>query len=1379
MKSIKIFLIFVVFVFSTQGYLHAQNSKSEYSFVNIEQENTQRAVSTIVQDSMGLIWMGTNGVGLRKYNGIDITTYTQDVNDSKSLSNSLIFTSYIDSSDRLWVGTETGLDVYDRELDIFNAVQLKDGTALEGGVLINAIQDGINGELLVGSYYHGVFRVDPETLRSESIPFQSTLAKSVIQVTGILKSVSGKIFIATNHGLFEYDGVKIMPSQILNDYNKRIKNPNRNIITMFQDKEGAIWLGTFSDGLIKVKLQPSGNYKINNYPISQQRVLAIDQAGDGNIICGTENDGLFVLSTDGTLIKNYRYDKTDVHSVKSNSIWSVFVDNQERIWIGYYNKGVGVYDKLYDKFNNNESLYHINNSLILSSVTAIVSDEEGRLWFGLDGGGIDVYDSVEEKIVHLKDNQNPIAKNLNAVAVTGMFFDSQNNLWVGTWDSGIYFLPKNTSTFINYTTSNTNGGLTNNRIMTFDEDKNGIIWIGSYEEGVHSYEPKTKKFTSHNTQIFNDTLPSHGEVRKLLVDSNDFLWIGTTGGLFKIPIDFSPGEKVISLVERMYADTGQHLLVDRVVSLFEDSRKIIWIGTNGGGVCKYNSQEDTFTWYGQKDGLGQGTIASIQEDDNGDIWLSGNNGISRLNVEKEDFKNFNVHDGLLANDFNYNSAYKDDSGILYFGSYEGVNSINPKKLSFNNILPRVYFTDFKLFNKSVIPNVEESPLKKVIGKTERITLNHKQSVFSIEYAGINFTRPKKNQYAYFLQGFDNRWNYVGENRSATYTNLPPGDYVFKVKAANNDGVWNETPKTLGLTILAPWWSTNLAILGYVLILLLITYFLVNLTSQRIREKRMVQFEREKRLQEEVLNDRKIQFFTNISHEFRTPLTLILNPLEDILGESGPAFSKKVMEKLGIIYKNTNRLKRLIDELMDFRKLDINKLNVKVSELEAVGFVKEITHHFEEEAMQKNIQLLVESEEPPITLWSDPSMLEKVIFNILSNAFKITPEQGEITVSVFKTINKIVFPHIDENEMYQALEISVEDTGSGIGQEDLKKVFERFYQVEKMNSQYYGGTGIGLEVVKSFVDLLKGKIEVESEEGVGTKFGIFLPMGNAHFKPSELFLSPKPVSETMQPIVATEDIVDRFVSPGSAITLLIVEDNAELRTYLRNELKEFYTVIEAVNGTEGVKAAEKRTPDIILTDVVMPEMDGFEFCRRIREDLKTSHIPILMLTAKTMTDDWVKGIDSGADIYLTKPFEMTVLKAQLKQILSSRQVLFNKYLNDSGNVKVPENTSELDKSFIAKVLKYITVNLSDENLNVEQLAEEVNLSRSQLYRKIKALTGYSANEFLRNIRLEKAKQMIETGNESISEVCFKVGFSSPSYFTKCFKAHFGFLPTEVK
>nr|WP_242528062.1 hybrid sensor histidine kinase/response regulator transcription factor [Muricauda sp. CAU 1633] len=1140
-------------------------------------------------------------------------------------------------------------------------------------------------------------------------------------------------------------------------------------------------MGTFQNGLLKVEINPLNSFKTYNYRISTERILSIAQAPDGNILCGTENDGLFALKRNGDLVKHYRYNKFDVNSIKANSIWSLFVDKQDRIWIGYYNNGVGVYDKLYDKFKDIRSLANVSNSLQSPSVSAMASDKNGKMWIGLDGGGVDVYNPKTGNIVHLTNPRNSIGAYLNAEDVTALFIDSGNNVWIGTWNSGIYHLPNGSRTFINHTASNTDGGLKSDRIMSFAEDSKGTIWIASFVEGLHSYHPKRKKFVHHNEQIFDDPTPGEGAMRIVLVDRNKTIWMGTTAGLYKLEVAGAPiqEQKAIPLRVPMYKSLGNPLVVDAVVSLYEDSQGNIWIGTDGGGLCKYDFNSDSFLWYGQNEGLKQETIASILEDDNGDLWISGNNGLSHLDIENQSFKNFDINDGLLANDFNFNSAFKNHNGLLYFGSYGGINYIDPDHVKTNTNKPEIYFTDFRLFNKRVGPNDEESPLDKIISQTDKLTLKHKQSVFTIEYAAINFTRPKKNQYAYILEGFDDAWNYVGQTRSATYTNLSPGDYTFKVKAANNDGVWNETPKTLRITILSPWWATNLALMSYLLAILLISYFLAKFMSQRIREKRTVEAERERRIQEEALNDKKIQFFTNISHEFRTPLTLILNPLEDVLSDSRHKLSRLTHEKLRTIHKNTSRLKRLIDELMDFRKLEINKFSAKASELEVISFVTEIAGHFDEEAALRNIILMVESDDDRISLWSDPSLLEKVIFNILSNAFKVTPDNGFITVGVFKCGQEIVFPLVDDQEQVQALEIYIEDTGHGIKKDELEKIFERFYQVKEMNSQYYGGTGIGLEMVKSFVDLLKGKVIVESEEGVGTKFRIFLPLGNNHFKENELLHCPE-VEDNAAVLPLPECAIEmEYTSAGSNRTLLIVEDNAELRTYLKNELESEYAIFEAVNGVQGLEIAFKRPPDLILTDVVMSEMDGFEFCRRIRQDLKTSHIPVLMLTAKAMTDDWVKGIDSGADVYLRKPFEMKVLRAQLRQIIQSRQVLFNKYLSDSDNFKIPDNTSSLDKNFMTQVLHYITKNIADENLNVESLAEELHLSRSQLYRKIKAMTGLTVTEFLRKIRLEHAKRFIENGTESISEVCYKVGFSSPSYFTKCFKAQFGVLPTELK
>tara|TARA_R110000868_G_scaffold108065_1_gene295337 strand:+ start:54858 stop:58997 length:4140 start_codon:yes stop_codon:yes gene_type:complete len=1379
MKVALILKIGIASLILSFGTTNGQSFGEDYTFVNIEQNNTLRAVSSIAQDSLGLLWMGTNGVGLKKYNGIEISSYKQDSNLDKTLSSSLIYVVFVDKSNRLWIGSEAGLDLYDRDYDEFRKVVLyKDSIALEN-VPIRAIQENSEGTMVIGSHFNGLFKVDQQTLKGYSVPIQTTIPISELQINSLVQSRTGKILMGSNKGLFEYNGTSANPILSTFEATKDESEFLYNIETMLQDDDGSIWIGTFSKGLIKVEVTPFNSYEVHNYKITDQRILSLVQAPDGNILCGTENDGLFVLEKNGDIQKNYRYNKFNANSIKSNSIWSLFVDSQDRIWIGYYNNGVGVYDRLYDKFKDIQSLTNMTNSLQLPSVTGIVNDKNGKIWIGMDGGGIDIYDPITKNIVHLKDPNNKLVSRLNAGDVVAIFMDSKDNLWVGTWNSGIYYLPSNSKAFVNYNTSNTNGGLKSNRIMSFAEDSKGVIWIGSYVEGLHSFDPRNKSFCHHNNIIFETPSPGQGAMRIVLVDKTDTIWMGTTSGLYKLSNDLTEPQKVISLKESMHQDMGNKLVIDVIVSLYEDSKGNIWIGTDGAGLCMYDPKGDTFTWYGNKDGLGQETIASILEDNNGDIWMGGNNGLSHMNVADRTFKNFDMNDGLLSNDFNFNSSYKDENGILYFGNYGGINYIDPKTMRYNTNKPLVYFTDFKLFNKSVVPNQEKSPLNKTIGQTESISLNHRQSVFTIEYAGVNLTRPKKNQYAYYLEGFEDKWNYVGNNRSATYTNLPPGDYTFKVKASNNDGFWNEIPKTLKLHILPPWWATSYALISYILLICLVSYFLANLARQRIREKRIVQFERDRRIQEETLNDRKIQFFTNISHEFRTPLTLILNPLEDIMLDTGLVLSRTVKEKLRIIHKNTSRLKRLIDELMDFRKLEINKLSIKISEMEALAFVKEIAGHFEEEAILKNIVFQVESDDIPITLWSDPSMLEKIIFNILSNAFKITPDNGEITVGVMRCNQKVNFPLLFGEEAVQALEIYIEDTGSGIKKEEIVKVFERFYQVENMNSQYYGGTGIGLEVVKNFVDLLKGKIEVESEEGIGTKFRVFLPLGNAHFKTNELFLAPKAENDHPGLQEYEEEISHQILGTNLQKTLLIVEDNTELRDYLKNELCSDYMIIEAVNGVKGLELATRRIPDMILTDVVMPEMDGFEFCKRIREDLKTSHIPLLMLTAKAMTDDWVKGIDSGADVYLSKPFEMKVLKAQLKQIINSRQVLFNKFFNDSTNVKIPGNTTNLDKKFITKVLDYIAENMADENLNVEHLADELNLSRSQLYRKIKALTGYSANEFLRRIRLEKAKQMIVGGNESISEVCFKVGFSSPSYFTKCFKAHFGVLPTEIK
>lgn len=1356
----------------------SQTKNKDYIFISKETV-TKRAISCIIQDDKGFIWMETNGAGLHKYNSLEYTSYLQQQGNPSSLSSSIVNCSYIDNSNRLWVGTEAGLNLYDRKLDVFHRIVLRKSLPNQR-IHVYALMETKGGNLLVGTHEDGVFLVDKITLESKQVIFGNRTTFPELAINQIVKDTNGKVYIGSNLGLFYFNDAEKSMSLAAFDTKEGIDHVKNAIESLVIGDDGAIWIGTFSEGLIKVSMGTNYYYNIQNISITNKRILSLLINDRGNIFCGTENDGLFLVNNKGEILKNYRYDKFNKNSIKSNSIWSLFKDRVGRIWVGYFNNGVEVYDQYYDKFSDIESLPNMPNSLQSNSVTGIAKDNLNRLWIGMDGGGVDIYDLNSRKFSHITDKVDSKIKGLKGLDVQTVFFDSSFNLWIGTWNTGIYFLKKGTYEFINYNVNNTNGAITSNRILSFSEDSEGTIWIGSFLKGLHSYNPKSQKFQYFNTKPFIDHKIIYSNIRKVFVDSKDHIWIGTTRGLFQIVKD-GQNTKVFPISELVSNESTNTITnVTSILSLYEDSNHNLWIGTDGDGLFRYHLKSKIFKAFGKETGLKQETVASIIQSIDGNLWFGGNRGLSKLDTNHK-FTNYTVNDGLLSNDFNNNAVFENKKGILYFGNYAGINYFNPVNIKTNPHEPSVYLSDIKIFNKSVNINDKDSPLKSVLSETNKITLTHQQSVFTISYAGINYTRSENNKYAYYLEGFEDDWNYVDDIKTATYTNIGYGDYTFKVKAANNDGVWNKNPATLKIKILPPWWISPLAIFSYLILIMLIGYLAYRIINARIEEKRLIKFERDKRLQEEELNNKKIQFFTNISHEFRTPLTLMLNPLEDIIKNKSLQLSDYVKEKHNTIYKNTMRLTRLINELMDFRKLQFNKLTVNACEIEAVSFVNEVSSYFKEEAEQQQIKFSIKENLKNLTVWADPGMLEKILFNILSNAFKVTPEDGSITIDVSVPHQNKILPLIDAENPVPVIEIRIKDTGSGIKQEKIDQIFERFYQVKEINSQYYGGTGIGLEVVQNFINLHKAKIEVESEEGVGTIFHLFFAQGNSHFSPTEIFI-PSEQTNANTTIIEKRTLKEPKVAGKEILkkkTVMIVEDNAELRNYLSNELKNDYNIILATNGLEALKLADKKIPDVIISDVMMPKMDGYEFCAKLKENLKTSHIPVLMLSAKTMSDDWIKGIESGADVYMNKPFKTNILKTQLTRLIKSRQILFDKYTSGTNTFTTPTHTSSLDKEFIAKVLKYINENIQESQLGVESLAEELFLSRSQLYRKIKALTGQTANEFIRKIRLLKAKELIENGYDSIGEIGFKVGFSSPSYFTKCFKTEFGVLPTEMK
>jgi signal transduction histidine kinase/ligand-binding sensor domain-containing protein/DNA-binding response OmpR family regulator len=1372
----------LLFFFFLSNYSFSQSKYENAQFFEIKVGISKRAVSVIAQDHHGFMWIGTNGAGLYKYDGVNYVSYEYDGKRPTSINSNLIYAIYVDSMDRIWVGTDEGLCLYDRDRDKFLNIDFRKNIrkGIQKTVTVKSIIEDNAGNLIIGTFGEGLFKMELKTLKVIPVLLDVNLGVDY-HINCFAKNKKGEIYLGTTFGLKAFDTNKNKVRQVVLKKENSDVTISQSIESILFDQNNNLWLGTISNGLIKVSSN-NNSLQMDLFPISKKRILSMIDLNNNTIFCATENDGLFLVDNKGKVLKKYVNSKFDNHSVKSNSIWSLYLDKENRVWLGYYNKGVGVLDKLFKKINAIESLPSNPKSLQTSSVTGIVKDKSARFWISMEGGGVDIFDPKSKDFKHINSHDKSHYSGLNTDDIQTIFIDSKDNIWLGSWNGGIYFLKKGSKSFVNYNSSNTKG-IHSDRILSFSEDSKGIVWIGSFVRGLHYYDPATNEFYYCDSKPFLDNGLNIIDIRKLLVDSNDVIWVGTPEGLYKVIFKKDKTFSVFPMKSKMSKNHKEHKSIHSILSLYESKNKTIWVGTDGAGLFGYNINNQTYKWYNDIVGLNEKSVASITEYKDGTIWISGKYGITKLELKQNKATNFTTDDGLLVNDFNYNSILNDNEN-LYFGSYEGINYFNPKQISAAEKEPLLYLYDFKIFNKSISPNDKESPLSKVISETSAITLNHAQSVFTIEYVGINYEFPGKNQYAYYLDGFEKNWNFVGNKRTATYTNLAPGEYTFKVKSADRGGDWNKEPLALHITILPPWWKTYFAYTLYLLLAIVSVVYLIKFYQNRFKEKQAIELERERTVQIEKLNAKKLQFFTNISHEFRTPLTLIINPLEDILKHKKEEVTNEVIDKLEIIHKSADRLSRLINELMDFNKLQFNKILLQAQKIEVVSFVKEILSYFNEEASLRKINLDFESTTDKIQDWLDPKMLEKIIFNLVSNAFKFSPDNGKIKVRIDNQIGKVLLPLVNEKETVDAFAIAIEDTGSGLDKKDLKKIFDRFYQVNNLNKAYYGSTGIGLEVVKEFVELHKGKIEVESQLGVGTKFTITFPLGKDFFAENEIsqeiYQSKVVKKEKLGRAFLAQTVTKKEEEPiiEKTYTILIVEDNSELRSYLKNELKKYYKVIVAENGKKGYELALQKLPDLILTDVIMPVMNGVELCKNIKSNIKTSHIPLLMLSAKAMVKDKLEGIDSGADMYLSKPFDMEILKSSLAQLITSRQIMFNKfYTGIAHNAK--GRTTILDNEFIQKTLQFINENISESELSVELLSSKVFLSRSQLYRKIKTLTGVSVNEFIRNVRLEKAKLLIEQGNNNINEISYKVGFTSPSYFTKCYKIKYGHLPTHEK
>lgn len=1372
------FPLLFIFILLT-SLIVGQERDLQFDHVSTEDGLSANTVLSLFQDSEGFLWIGTYN-GLNRYDGYNFAIYRNSPDDTLSISDNKIRSICEDKNGNLWIGTwEGGLNRFNKTLETFTR-----------------------------------FQHNPN--------FPSSISPSGI--FSLCFDTTGNLWIGTEDSGVDHLDLK---EGIFHHYRHNPDDPfslnSDQIFSVYVDKNNSLWVGTTSGGLMKFVEQQQKFITIfpTDYKAGARNsgITSIFEDGSGILWLGSNDGGLIKFNPLTYKFVHYRHDPRNPNSLKSDDIWVVCGESDGMIWIGNLNEGLNLFDPVNGSFNLFSKEYNNPKSLSDNAVFTICEDRSGVMWFGTWSGGLNKYDRMKKKFktfFHNPNDENSLSDN----TVYSIFVDDSDELWIGTLSGGLNRFDEKNNRFIHYSHNPDDiTSLSSSSIFSICEDKAGYIWVATDNAGLNRYDRKTKKFKRFQHNPENPNSLSGNEISQIFCDSYGDLWIGVKyHGLDRL----KPNQNDFIHYEPNSSDPNG-VKPDLVFSFYEDKSHTLWIGTYGGGLMRYNRQTDDFSYvgnvpnnsnslssniissicesekgilwigtngaglnrfdiksnqvqrYSEKDGLPNDIIWGILSDNLGDLWMSTGKGISKFNIKDETFTNYDRRDGLQDNEFNQWAYTKDSYGRLYFGGVKGFNQINPSQLTKNIYIPQIAIVDFQILHKPVPIGFDSLlgriVLEKSIEATEVIELTHSENIISFEMAALDFHQPDKNMYTYKLEGFDNHWIETdASHRQITYTNLDPGEYILIVKGSNNDGVWNETGVFLRINIHPPWWSTWWAYILYGFIITFIFGGSTRFYLNREKLKTQLDLEHEHANKLEEVDKMKSNFYANISHEFRTPLMLILGPIEKLTSKLADEESSK---QAGLIRGNAKRLLNLINQLLDLSRLEAKKLKLSASRGNIIRFVKRLTREFESIAEQRDILIKFLTDNDSIEAYFDREKMEKIITNVMSNAIKFTPKGGRITVKVSATTNNDV-------------EILIRDSGIGIPKNELNKIFDRFYQVDGSQTREHEGTGIGLALTKEFIDLHRGQILVDSVEGHWTEVKIYFPIGREHLTDSEI-VEPTDFElrkiegvdglgkdESEIDVIENENLVDKTI-------VLIVEDNLDLREYIKDDLKEVYHVEEASNGEQGLRKAEKFIPDLIVSDIMMPIMDGYEMMKKIRQDEKTSHIPIILLTAKSDRESKLEGLGLGADDYLTKPFDTQELLVRIKNLIETRRLLQEKF--GSGNAAIHKKEkvkiSYLDQQFLDRVMTVIDEHISEEEFSIEEFGKDVGMSRSQMHRKLKALTGKSTSLYLRTVRLAKAKQLIEEKKATISEISYQVGFSSPAYFSRCFKEEFGYTPSEVK
>ncbi len=1333
----KVTLIFLMVVL---GRVHSFFPQSQITFrqLSVKDGLSQNSAISIAQDSTGYLWIATQD-GLNKYDGRKFSVLPYTFLDITKPDFSNLGKVYNDRDGGLWIIPS---DKIPRKFDFKN----QEFASLSKIDDASVIFQGSDLNLYIGTYSEGLYVLRPDATEPElAIPFPVVGGT----IYNIAQNAAGTIVLAAERHLLEYvpKSKKTISIKPKTDYREGIIANFSDIVFDTKDRE---WISTFGDGLYFKEENGNGFHRISELSFTDPlpanlNILDLHIDSKGRLWIATYGRGLYLVDFEKHTIAHFGAEKHNPKALHYNDILCIYEDYSGTIWFGTDGAGASYYDEYLEKFNSLTN-YETPENINIDVVRAIAVNNDNAVWIGTSGKGLTRYEPSTNSWQTFKEepgNRNTISSD----RIMSLFVDGDNDLWIGTQGGGLDI--RRADGKFEHFSPNSKTPLSANTIWCIYKDDADRIWLGTREHGIIQFDKEKgeiKKLLHRDGS--KNSLPSNN-VRAMVSGEKGNLWIGTeSDGI----AHFDIGEGTFTTLSQNLA--GSSLSSDKIKSLYYAPNEMLWIGTNGGGLNVFDTKNERLRTYTVQQGLANNVIYSILPDENANLWLSSNKGITKF-VPGDTFEsvpeitNYTNYAGL-ATEFNTGASYKDEKGNLYFGGLDGFYWFNPNEIKQNTLLPKSTITSFSVFD-------EARPL------TDGHELRHDQNTVSFSFSSLQYSLPEKNRYQYRLVNYDEDWVQAGNTNFARYTQLPPGNYRFQVKSSNYDGVWNDDPVSYTFSIAPPWYATPFAKLIYALLILATVLAVYAYFKWRWRMQLDLKLKEEEARRLKKLNDLKSKLYTDISHEFRTPLTLISGPIDAKLGESG--LSDTDFSNFSMIKRNTNRLITLVDQLLHLAKLERGKLKLKMSEGNLSLFLGMIARSFEYRATQKNMEFDIHLENLESAIY-DEDAVEKIVTNLLSNAFKYGRDGGMCQFQAFRKGT--------------SLQISVENTVEEHSNIDVDKLFTRFYQKD----EYAEGAGVGLSLVKELVQLYQGQINVRMETNETILFLVELPINfkdnkNIDFEETSSAILPtttQNVSDSEEPSSENsrknEDIEELPI-------LLVVEDHKEVREFLKSAWKNRYRIYEAKNGREGIKKALETVPDLIICDVRMPVCDGIELCDTLKTDECTSHIPIILLTAGAGEEQELMGLQSGADDFVTKPFRLPVLQARVENLIKGRKALRDRYSQELVLEAKDIAITPTDEIFLNRLQKVIDENLYDSEFNAESFGKEIGMSRMQLHRKLQAYTGLSTTAFIRSQRLKQALHIFKTSDASVSEVAYAVGFNTPSYFIKCFKETYNRTPSEYQ